>query len=117
MVKIIFLCLLFALLANAQDAVVKVFHNKCLSCHIKQQIPSELIYRRYLMKYSTKDAIHEAMMKYLKKPNKEKSIMPSQFFLKFPMKPNLKYEDAMLHQNIDAYLDYFDIRKKLILEP
>jgi hypothetical protein len=59
--------------------------KKCINCHKKQKIPSELIYRRYLMKYSTNKRIEKAIFTYLTHPKKESSIMPPQFF--FP-----KYE-------------------------
>lgn len=89
--------------------------DTCLYCHNKQQIPSELIYRRYLMQYSTHKNITKAMYKYLKNPKKENSIMPSQFFLKFPMKEELCLDDETLQKNIRTFLQTFDVKKKLIL--
>jgi len=117
--KIIFVCAWLVLSLEAQEIrepQTQPFENKCMVCHVKQQIPSELIYRRYLMKYSTKEAMATAMMKYLRKPKKGSSIMPSQFFLKFPMKPNLGLDDEVLEKNIEAYLDWFDVKKKLRLK-
>jgi len=113
--KIIIFLSLFLLGAYAQESEEMILENRCLSCHVKQQIPSELIYRRYLMKYSTKEAMATAMMKYLKKPRKETSIMPSQFFLKFPMKTNLGLSDETLRQNISTFIDVLDVKKKLVL--
>jgi len=89
----------------------------CLNCHKVQQIPSELIYRRYLMQYSTNQNIENAMFYYLQHPNKEDSIMPPQFFLKFPMKKSLNLDQQRVRKNIQAYIKTFDIKKKLILEP
>ena len=116
--KIIFVCLWLLLSLEAketQQTNTQQFENRCITCHKQQQIPSELIYRRYLMKYSSKEAMAEAMIKYLRKPKKELSIMPSQFFLKFPMKPNLGLSDEVLEKNIEAYLDFFDVQKRLFL--
>ena len=90
--------------------------NDCLSCHMAQQIPSNLIYRRYLMKYSTDTRMQEAMFRYLKEPKKDNSIMPPQFFLKFPMKESLSLKDEILRRDIKSYLEKFDVKKKLILE-
>jgi hypothetical protein len=90
--------------------------STCLSCHKEQQIPSDLIYRRYLMKYSTPDRIEKAMFAYLKEPLQSRSIMPPQFFLKFPMKPPLDLDDETLLKEIRAYIRKFDIKKRLILE-
>ena len=117
--KIILLCSLFFTLLftsiYAQERDVTILENNCLACHVKQQIPSELIYRRYLMKYSTKEAMTEAMISYLKKPKKETSIMPAQFFLKFPMKPSLGFKEETLRKNISTFIDVLDVKKKLVL--
>jgi len=95
----------------------QALQNACLSCHQQQQIPSGLIYKRYLMKYSTSTRMEEAMFAYLKHPAKEHSIMPPQFFLKFPMKQAITLDDSSLRKNIQGYLDIFDIKKKLVLYP
>ncbi len=90
-------------------------HDTCLHCHIQQQIPDELIYQRYLMKYSTSDGMAKAIKVYLKNPKKENSIMPLPFFLKFPMKEVSALDDENLEKNIRAFLDRYDVRKKLVL--
>jgi len=89
--------------------------SKCLRCHMQEQIPSELIYRRYLMTYSTKEEMQNAIFNYLKDPKKENSIMPPPFFFKFPMKETLDLNDESLEKNIGAFLDTFDVKKKLVL--
>ena len=113
MAKIV-LCVL--LLTSGIYAQTDTLEHDCLSCHKAQQIPSKLIYRRYLMKYSTEERIENAIFTYLKNPKKSMSIMPPQFFLKFPMKEALSLKDEKLHENIKAYLKVFDIKQKLILE-
>ena len=109
----IILWLLLTIGVIAQEHTVE---QDCLSCHKAQQIPSNLIYRRYLMKYSTDARMQEAMFRYLKKPNKASSIMPPQFFLKFPMKESLSLDDEVLRRDIKSYLEQFDVKKKLVLE-
>lgn len=88
----------------------------CLHCHQSQQIPDKLIYRRYLMHYSTEKRMAEAIVKYLKDPHKSASIMPSPFFLKFPMKEKMHLDDQRLRQYVSAYLEKFDLKKRLVLE-
>ena len=90
--------------------------KNCLSCHQKQQIPSVLIYRRYLMKYSTNAQMEEAIFRYLKNPKKENSIMPPPFFLKFPMRKKIDLDDVTLKHNIRAYLKKFDVKQYLIID-
>lgn len=115
MVKIIlFLSLLSTTHLLAKEPSEKLQKN-CLSCHIKQKIPSELIYRRYLKKYSTNFVIKETLLHYLRNPTQKTSIMPKQFFLKFPEKEALDVNETIFSESIDAYLDYFDVRKKLVL--
>jgi len=89
--------------------------TKCLKCHQKQKIPSELIYRKYLMKYSDKQTIQKKIFEYLKNPQKENSIMPKQFFLKFPMKDRVDLNDTILTKEVYEYIDYFDVKKILEL--
>ena len=103
------------LYAEESSAEKQQLQETCLQCHIQDQIPNALIYRRYLMTYSTQEAMKKAIMKYLKNPQKENSIMPPPFFSKFPMKEALDLDDESLEKNIRAFLDNFDVKKKLIL--
>jgi hypothetical protein len=93
----------------------KSLEQDCLACHKEQQIPSELIYKRYLMRYSTHNSMGSKMLEYLKNPQKSNSIMPSQFFLKFPMKKMTHLKDEELKENIKLFLNRFDIKKRLKL--
>lgn len=120
MVKIV---LFFVLLHIGINAKVidsegrQQLHDSCLACHTKQQIPSSLIYRRYLMKYSTFTSMEKAIFGYMKNPRQQHSIMPPQFFLKFPMKEHSTLDDTTLKKMIRAYLHTFDVKRKLTLMP
>ena len=108
----------YALLFSSELSVKDyTLENYCLSCHKKNQIPSELIYKRYLMKYSTNKNMKDAMYSYMKNPKKVTSIMPTPFFLRFPMKEKISLSDKRLRKFIEEYLEAYDIRKKLILQP
>ena len=116
--KIIFFFTLFCILLAAQDVSVEdkqQLQKECLQCHVEQQIPSALIYRRYLMKYSTFERMKGAIYTYIKNPDQKHSIMPPQFFLKFPMKETTTLNDDMLQKMIKSYLNTFDVKKKLVL--
>ena len=115
MVKLLITTLLLTTLIQAEEPS-DLLQKNCMACHIKQKIPSELIYRRYLLKYSTHDSIKERLLTYLNAPSKQTSIMPQQFFLKFPEKVALDLNKTVLEESIDAYLNYFDVKKKLILK-
>jgi len=116
--KIIFFFTLLCILVDAQDVNVEdrqQLQKECLQCHVEQQIPSALIYRRYLMKYSTFERIEKAMFLYIKTPDQKHSIMPPQFFLKFPMKEVSTLDENTLQKMIKSYLNTFDVKKKFIL--
>jgi len=115
MERLIIITLLFNITIFAKQAPTFLEKN-CLNCHLEQKIPSELIYRRYLLEYSTTERIKEQLLSYLKKPTKESSIMPKQFFLKFPEKKALDLNTSTLEESTQAYLDYFDVKKILILD-
>jgi len=115
-IVIVFSLCTFYLLANIETHMIRNLDDTCLACHAQQQIPNSLIYKRYLMQYSTDTRMEEAIFNYLKNPNKETSIMPPQFFLKFPMKEKLPLDDETLHINIQNYLKKFNLRKHIIIE-
>ncbi len=97
----------------AQSSTVE---TQCISCHQSQQIPSGLMYKRYLMKYSNEIRIAEAIYKYLKNPNKHDSIMPKPFFSKFPMKEKLVWDDEVLKAHIEEFIHLYDVKKRLRLK-
>ncbi|HEC45333.1 MAG: hypothetical protein B6D54_01580 [Epsilonproteobacteria bacterium 4484_65] len=118
MEKIICFFALLCIVGHAQDVNIEdkqQLQKECLQCHVEQQIPSALIYRRYLMKYSTFERMEKAIFTYIKNPDKKRSIMPSQFFLKFPMKEKTMLDDDTLQKTIKSYLNTFDVKKKLVL--
>jgi len=115
--KIIFVCLfvLTKLISSEIDVSNStILQNKCLSCHKSGQIPDELIYRRYLMVYSTQERMENAIFVYMKNPNKKNSVMHHPFFFKFPMKKKSNLDDETLRKMINAYLVKFDIKSKFI---
>ena len=114
MEKIVIFIVLVSTLVTAKIENKELKKN-CINCHVKQKIPSELVYRRYLRKYSTHTAIRKILFLYLQNPNRKESIMPKQFFLKFPEKKALDLNETTLKESIDAYLNYFDVKRKLVL--
>ncbi len=110
MVKIILVICILVTIGNSKSK------NNCIKCHIIQKIPSEFIYRRYLMRYSDKNIIKNKIIKYLNEPIKENSIMPKQFFLKFPMKNKSDISQIILKKNVDEYIELFDIKNRLSLD-
>ncbi len=113
MVKLIILIPIFSIILYAQEIDLD---KNCLYCHKKNQIPNQIIYKKYLEKYSTANRMQEAIFDYLKNPNKKYSIMPNVFFTKFPMKQKINLDNEKLRKSIKSYLKKFDIKKRLVLE-
>ena len=112
MVKHILFITFTTIILFAQENSLSL-QRECLSCHQLHSVPSQMIYRRYLMKYSSKKRVKEKIFAYLQNPSKENSIMPAQFFLKFMMKEKSHLSDKQMNQLIDAYIEHYDISKKL----
>jgi hypothetical protein len=88
--------------------------SSCMSCHKREQIPDNIIYKRYLLKYSSQKRIRKAIYDYLLNPDKRNSVMPKIFFTKFPMKKPIKSQD--LNETILEYVELFDLKKRLVLD-
>ena len=108
--------LLTCIYAEGKGSQSDTLEAQCLKCHQEQQIPDSLIYRRYMMTYSTNRRMEEAILTYLKAPEASRSIMPKPFFLKFPMKETLHMDKDVLRRYVRAYLEKYDLKKKLVLE-
>ena len=107
--------LLLLSLSAAPGEESTLLQRECIVCHEKQKIPSGPIYRRYLLKYSSKEIIGEKIFSYLKHPDKNSSIMPPQFFNKFPVKRATELNDKALRQRIKAYIDRYDVNKRFFV--
>jgi len=112
-ISLLMLCLSWGI--SSEIHYDNTLDRQCLTCHKNNQIPSELIYRKYLLKYSTKSHISKAMKLYLQHPRQEKSTLPQQFFLKFPIKAPTNLDDDNLSEAIELFIDYYDIKKRLYL--
>jgi len=115
-IQIFVLLALTAVLALQAEETPTLLEENCLSAHREQKLPDNLIYRRYLLKYSSSERIESALTAYLKNPRKERSIMPREFFLRFPMKYPLSLDEASLHESIRTYIRRFDVKRRLQLE-
>lgn len=115
MVRIlVFMGIIFSIVQGEQIPSEETrLYQSCIRCHVQEQVPSELIYRRYLMKYSSHKRIQDVIFEYLQKPEMEKTIMPKQFFMKFSQKAPSSLKDEALRKGIEAYLNFYDIKKRL----
>ncbi len=91
------------------------FQAKCITCHKAEGIPTQELYKRYLVKYSSHRAIKAAMLKYLKNPSIETSIMPEPFINKFGIQQKTSLSDEALKHYINQLVDRYSVKKKLYI--
>ena len=115
MVKFLIMIYFTTLFAWGDKGADKLLQQDCLHCHQINSIPSEVIYRRYLIKYSSKKVIKEKIFDYISNPSAKNSIMPSQFFLKFTMKDRSTLSNKVLQDRINNFVSYYDINQKLFV--
>jgi hypothetical protein len=111
MVKAILLIFFMLFSLNGSES----FKNVCLKCHIEKNVPNDIIYKRYLLRYSSKIKMREAMISFLKKPTVEKTIMPIRFVAIFGLKDAMILSDEELTKYIDELIENYDVKKKLTL--
>ncbi len=115
MVKQVLLYGISLLILQADTVANLPLQRDCFDCHQTQKVSSEFIYRRYLMKYSSKDTIRERLFLYLKAPSQHNSVMPPQFFGKYVVKEPTQLNDETLKKRIDDYIRFYDVSKKLFI--
>ena len=105
--------LLFVTLMSMQASTE--FQKRCVSCHKTEGIPTQELYKRYLVKYSSHTAIKAAMLKYLKNPTIETSIMPEPFISKFGIQKRTSLSDDALKRQIDELIKTYNLKDKFYL--
>jgi len=92
------------------------FKNECMRCHEKQNIPFEMIYKRYLIKYSSKSTIKQAIFKMCKNPTIERSLVPPSFLRRYGIKQACTLNDKDLYNAIEEFINFYDIKKNIQLK-
>jgi len=112
MVKIIYLLILVTVISYGSQG----FEDACAKCHRAKDLPNEVIYKRYLLKYSSNQKIKEAIAHYLKNPKVENTIMPAQFITIFGLKEASTLSDDVLNNYVDEFINRYDIKRKITLQ-
>ncbi len=115
MVREVFLYGILLSTLQADTVANLPLQRDCFDCHQAQKVSSEFIYRRYLMKYSSKDTIRERLFLYLKAPSQHNSVMPPQFFGKYVVKEPTQLNDKILKERINDYIRFYDVSQKLFI--
>ncbi len=108
-IKILFVVMLWLSSAKAHDA----FEKHCVACHAKLPASLERIFFNYLLVYSSQKDTKEAIIYYLKSPDKDISLMSDLFLDTFGVKKATKLDDKTLKKAIDIYWEKYNVMDKI----
>ncbi|MAD42844.1 MAG: hypothetical protein CL623_10710 [Arcobacter sp.] len=108
------LLIIFLFFSFLQAAKTKnVYENNCVKCHKKLPVSIDKYFYRYLLKYSSEKNVKKAMFSFLKKPEKDMTIMPEAFIKRFGVKKKSKLSDKQLNKALDIYWEKYKVFGKL----
>ena len=88
----------------------------CLACHAKTAPPLSLVYRRYLMLYSSKPRIVKRMARFLTTPGRRLSSMPEGMKNRFNPELHPAYDPQTAEKAAEAVVEKEDVLKKIVVE-
>ncbi len=89
------------------------YKNDCVKCHNKLPVSIDKYFYRYLLKYSSESSVKKAMTNYLKKPDKDNTLMPEAFIKRFGIKKKTILNDKDLQEALDIYWEKYKVFGKL----
>ena len=109
MVKVVlFFMLVFQSIASETDIL-----QKCLVCHENSAPPFTMVYRRYLMLYSSKSKIKKSMIDFLTAPSRKKSSMPEGMKSRFYPESHPVYSFYEVKKSVTELINREDIIPKI----
>ena len=100
--------------AYAQTLSDKAIYEKaCIPCH--DDLPMSLgeMFKRYLLVYSSERFVKQAIMNYLKHPDRDISVLPDLFFTDHEVKKPLELSDETLRKAVNYYWEANKVFGKL----
>jgi hypothetical protein len=112
MVRVVLIfSLLFSFLLAKDEK--NIYETNCVKCHNKIPVTIDKYFYRYLLKYSSEEAVKKEMFDFLKNPNIETTAMSESFIKRFGIKKKTKLTDEELNQAIDSYWEKYKVFGKL----
>ncbi len=109
--KVVLIFLLgFRCIAAEGDAM-----KTCAGCHETTAPPFSLVYRRYLMLYSSKAHIEKRMVDFLTAPSKKRSSMPEGMKIRFNPQKHPSYDPIEAKQAVGMIVQQEDIIPKIVV--
>ena len=88
---------------------------RCTACHTKNAPPLSLIYRRYLMLYSSKERIQKRMIDFLRAPSKAKSAMPEGMKNRFNPQKHPAFSPQIAKKTVDTLIEKEDLIPRIVV--
>jgi hypothetical protein len=113
MVKLILLIFSATLLFANSNSL-----DKCNKCHNNFTAPPyQKVYKHYLLKYSSKERIKNAMIDFLTSPATQKSAMPKGMKRRFNPDEHIVLDLMVIEKAVDILIEREDMIKRLKLAP
>lgn len=112
MVKILIVITFLICSLNAKEKK-DIYESNCVKCHNNLPVSIDKYFYRYLLKYSSENAVKKSMFEYLKSPSKDTTIMPEAFINRFGIKKKSKLNDKKLKEALDIYWEKYKVFGKL----
>lgn len=107
--KLILSLFVLSIFLNASN----IYEKNCVACHKKLPVTIDKYFYRYLLKYSSKQDVQDAMLKYILNPSKDKTVMPEAFILRFGIKKPTTLSNKQLEEAIEIYWEKYKVFGKL----
>ena len=117
MQKIIKLTLIITLLSTMTYAKnienENVYTKKCIPCHEYLPASLERMFMSYMKIYSGEFTLKESLKAFLRKPDKEMSVMSDLFLDRFGVKHKTDLSEKELEEAVNIYWNRHNVRNKL----
>ena len=90
-----------------------IYEKNCVACHKSLPVSIDKYFYRYLLKYSSENAVNKAIAKYLKHPSEDTTIMPEAFISRFGVKKPTLLSDEELKEALEEYWEVYKVFGKL----
>ena len=92
--------------------------DKCNECHNNFTAPPyQKVYKHYLLKYSSKERIKNAMIDFLTSPATQKSAMPKGMKRRFNPNEHPVLESKVIEKAVESIIEREDMIKRLRISP
>jgi len=89
------------------------YEKNCVQCHDKTPIKLDRCFNKYLLNNSNEDDTKKEIVKYLKNPNKNNTVMSDAVIGRHGVKEKSKLSEKELKEAVDIYWEKHQVSGKL----